>query len=213
MKKSNFILLCAVVMVGNTAIAQRFKGGSSSRPARVKATVTEKPVEEKNRVRSGIGTVSSEVRTVPSLGSTGTSQLAASIKRDISAKPAVRPTKSPVPRLIGKGNLTAENSGQLNLHKFGKPESYDPANLRPDNYSLYLPNQRGYKPNWKQNSGSLRSAMRLNKPITDTYRDPQGNLIVTKGFLGAERAALSAAGWKYEPRVGSWIPPQKKVSK
>jgi hypothetical protein len=63
------------------------------------------------------------------------------------------------------------------------------------------------KLNWKQNSAFLRSEMNLGKPIFDSYRLPNGNLIPTGGFLNAERSLLQSRGWLYNSGQGAWLPP------
>jgi hypothetical protein len=55
---------------------------------------------------------------------------------------------------------------------------------------LHLPNKGSPKANWKANSGALRKEMQSGKPIFDSYKLPNGDLIKTKGFLNAERNLL-----------------------
>lgn len=45
---------------------------------------------------------------------------------------------------------------------------------------LHLPNKGTPKLNWEANYGALRSEMNLGKPIFDSYRLPNGNLIPTR---------------------------------
>lgn len=209
MNKQIKLLLIMMLLISSAGYAQRFKGGSSSRPTEIKSAATEKPVEEKNRTKTVSGSVSSYAKPVPALGAASSGQLAAAIRRDLYSKPLAPGKSASTTSITAKGNLNRENSGQLALHKFKQPESLNPANLRPDNYSLYLPNKGSPQPNWRQNSGRLRAAMKLNKPITDSYRDPKGNLLPTQGFLKAERAALQAKNWKYDPNSGAWLPPSQ----
>ncbi len=50
--------------------------------------------------------------------------------------------------------------------------------------------------------------MGLGKPIFDSYRSSNGNLIPTGGFLNAERFTLGVRGWTYDPSIGAWMPPK-----
>jgi hypothetical protein len=50
--------------------------------------------------------------------------------------------------------------------------------------------------------------MSLGKPIFDSYRTPNGNLIKTNNFLNAERYILESRGWNYNPARGAWLPPK-----
>ena len=72
---------------------------------------------------------------------------------------------------------------------------------------LHLPNKGTPALNWKANYGALRREMGLGKPIFDSYRLPNGNLIPTGGFLNAERSILQGRGWIYNPSSGAWMPP------
>ena len=72
---------------------------------------------------------------------------------------------------------------------------------------LNLPNKGTPKLNWRANYGALRSEMNLNRPIFDSYRLPDGNLIPTGGFLNAERSILQGRGWIYNAGSGAWMPP------
>jgi len=72
---------------------------------------------------------------------------------------------------------------------------------------LHLPNKGTPALNWKANYGALRSEMNLGKPIFDSYRLPNGNLIPTGGFLNAERSILQGRGWIYNSGSGAWMPP------
>lgn len=74
---------------------------------------------------------------------------------------------------------------------------------------LNLPDKGDPKLNWEANYRELRIEMKLEKPIYDSYRLPNGNLIPTNGFLNAERFTLQSRGWIYIPSKGAWIPPIK----
>lgn len=103
-----------------------------------------------------------------------------------------------------KGTL----SGGLNLFKWGA-EQTGKSEWRAGDYMLHLPNQGTPKLNWKANYGSLRTEMKLGKPIYDSYRSANGNLIPTRGFLNAERYTLQSRGWTYSTTSGAWMPPNK----
>jgi hypothetical protein len=45
------------------------------------------------------------------------------------------------------------------------------------------------------------------KPIFDSFRSSNGNLIPTGGFLNAERGLLQSRGWIYNSVRGAWLPP------
>lgn len=100
--------------------------------------------------------------------------------------------------------------GGLNLFKFGSPQATKSTGWKQGDYFLNLPNQGTPKLNWKQNYGALRREMGQNKPIYDSYRLPNGDLIPSgKGtFLNAERYILESRGWTYNPRNGAWMPPK-----
>jgi hypothetical protein len=97
--------------------------------------------------------------------------------------------------------------GGLNLFKFGSQQATKSTGWRSGDYFLNLPNKGTPKLNWKANYGALRSEMNLEKPIFDSYKLPNGNLISTGGFLNAERYTLQSRGWMYSPGKGSWMPP------
>ena len=65
----------------------------------------------------------------------------------------------------------------------------------------YLPDKGNPKDNQKQNSGILRSVMRVGIPIKDVSPYPMKNA----GFLWAERNLLKSRGWKYNE--GYWYSP------
>ena len=101
------------------------------------------------------------------------------------------------------------SQGGLNLFKWGAEQTTKSTGCKSGDYMLYLPNKGTPKLNWKANYGSLRREMGLGKPIYDSYRLPNGNLIPTGGFLNAERFTLQSRGWIYNPNIGAWIPPIK----
>ncbi|MDD5150456.1 MAG: FG-GAP-like repeat-containing protein [Flavobacterium sp.] len=104
------------------------------------------------------------------------------------------------------GNTEADNGG-LNLFKFGSQEAETDIGWKSGDRFLNMNDQGTPKLNWKQNSGFLRSEMNLGKPIFDSYRLPNGNLIPTRGFLNAERYLLQSRGWNYNQGNGAWMPP------
>lgn len=97
--------------------------------------------------------------------------------------------------------------GGLNLFKWGAPQTTKATGWKEGDYMLHLPNKGTPALNWKANYGALRSEMGLGKPIFDSYRLPNGNLIPTGGFLNAERSILQVRGWIYNPSSGAWLPP------
>ena len=97
--------------------------------------------------------------------------------------------------------------GGLNLFKWGTPQIEKVTSWKTGDYILNLPNKGTPKLNWKANYGALRREMGLGKPIFDSYRLPNGNLIPTGGFLNAERSILQGRGWIYYPNSGAWVPP------
>lgn len=50
--------------------------------------------------------------------------------------------------------------------------------------------------------------MKRREPIYDSYRNADGTLIKTNGFLQKERNVLKFRGWKYSPEKGAWLPPK-----
>ena len=101
----------------------------------------------------------------------------------------------------------ASSQGGLNLFKWGAPQTSKETGWKTGDYFLHLPNKGTPKLNWKANYGELRREMGLGKPIFDSYRLPNGNLIPTGGFLNAERYILQSRGWIYSPSKGAWLPP------
>jgi len=97
--------------------------------------------------------------------------------------------------------------GGLNLFKWGAPQTTKATGWKAGDYMLHLPNKGTPALNWKANYGALRSEMGLGKPIFDSYRLPNGNLIPTGGFLNAERSILQGRGWIYNSGSGAWMPP------
>ncbi|WP_209404957.1 FG-GAP-like repeat-containing protein [Pseudozobellia sp. WGM2] len=108
---------------------------------------------------------------------------------------------------LAKGAVKEGTQGGLNLFKWGAPQTGKNVGWRTGDYMLHLPNKGTPKLNWKANYGALRREMGLGKPIFDSYRLPNGNLIPTKGFLNAERSILQGRGWIYSPSNGAWMPP------
>ena len=70
---------------------------------------------------------------------------------------------------------------------------------------LHLPNQGLPKANWKANSGALRLEMKKGQPIFDSFRNSNGSLKETGGFLNLERNLLIDRGWKYNSDLGAWL--------
>jgi hypothetical protein len=99
------------------------------------------------------------------------------------------------------------SQGGLNLFKWGAEQTGKSTGWKAGDYMLHLPNKGTPALNWKANYGALRSEMNLGKPIFDSYRLPNGNLIPTGGFLNAERYILQSRGWMYNPGSGAWMPP------
>lgn len=103
-------------------------------------------------------------------------------------------------------NASVDNGG-LNLFKYGSQEAETNIGWKSGDRFLNMNDRGTPKLNWKQNSGLLRSEMNLGKPIFDSYRLPNGNLIPTRGFLNAERYLLQIRGWNYNQGNGAWMPP------
>jgi hypothetical protein len=97
--------------------------------------------------------------------------------------------------------------GGLNLFKWGAEQTTKSTGWKTGDYMLHLPNKGTPKLNWRANYGALRGEMGLGKPIFDSYRLPNGNLIPTGGFLNVERYILQSHGWIYTPTQGAWLPP------
>lgn len=110
---------------------------------------------------------------------------------------------------FGKGAGAEEGKGGLNLFKWGAEQTTRPSGWKEGDYMLNLPDKGSPKLNWDANYGALRREMGLGKPIYDSYRLPNGDLIPTKGFLNAERFTLGTRGWTYSPSQGAWLPPAK----
>ena len=107
-------------------------------------------------------------------------------------------------------NATVQGGkGGLNLFKWGAEQTGKTTGWKAGDYMLHLPNRGTPQLNWKANYGALRSEMNLGRPIFDSYRLPNGNLIPTGGFLNAERFTLQTRGWIYSPNQGAWLPPIK----
>ena len=94
-------------------------------------------------------------------------------------------------------------SGGLNLFKRSAPWTSKASGWRVGDYFLNLANQGTPRLNWKANYGALRREMSYGKPIFDSYRLSNGELIPTNGFLNAERYILQTRGWTYSPSLGA----------
>ncbi len=105
------------------------------------------------------------------------------------------------------GAVKEGTQGGLNLYKWGAEQTGKSTGWKAGDYMLHLPNKGTPALNWKANYGALRSEMNLGKPIFDSYRLPNGNLIPTGGFLNAERSILQGRGWLYNSGSGAWMPP------
>lgn len=116
-------------------------------------------------------------------------------------------TATAATRSVVSGVKTSTTGG-LNLFKSGAAQTSKSTGWNTGDYMLHLPNKGTPKLNWKANYGALRYEMNLGKPIFDSYRLPNGNLIPTGGFLNAERFTLKSRGWVYNPTMGAWIPPK-----
>jgi RHS repeat-associated protein len=113
----------------------------------------------------------------------------------------------PTGKLVSTSSTTkGSTQGGLNLFKHGSSQATKSTWNVGDRF-LRLPNRGTPKLNWKQNSGFLRQEMGRGKPIFDSFRLPNGNLIPTGGFLNAERSLLHTRGWIYSPNRGAWLPP------
>ena len=123
--------------------------------------------------------------------------------------------------IIAGGTSKAE--GGLNLFKFKSPQATTATGWKVGDRFLHLPNKFNPKLNWKQNSAALRREMKEGKPIYDSYKGEAGELIGKDGdpriwnsakgklegeFLNAERNLLQSRGWKYDSKVGAWMPPK-----
>ena len=109
--------------------------------------------------------------------------------------------------LIEEGVAKSGSQGGLNLFKWGAQQTEKSTGWKAGDYMLHLPNKGTPALNWKANFGALRREMNLGKPIFDSYRLPNGNLIPTSGFLNAERFVLQSRGWIYNSGQGAWLPP------
>ncbi|NLT50107.1 MAG: hypothetical protein GXX85_04225, partial [Ignavibacteria bacterium] len=105
-------------------------------------------------------------------------------------------------------NLVKGAKGGLNLFKKGSEQALKPTGWKEGDRFLNLPNKGTPQLNWKQNYGALRNEMRAGKPIYDSYRLPNGELIPTSGFLNAERSVLQSRGWIYNANKGAWLTPK-----
>jgi hypothetical protein len=124
---------------------------------------------------------------------------------DIVAAASLDAILSVVP--FGSFAAKGGSQGGLNLFKWGAEQTGKSTGWKAGDYMLHLPNKGTPALNWKANYGALRSEMNLGKPIFDSYRLPNGNLIPTGGFLNAERSILQGRGWIYNSGSGAWMPP------
>ena len=106
----------------------------------------------------------------------------------------------------GKELAAKTSEGGLNLFKWRAKQTEESTGWKTGDYMLHLPDKGTPKLNWKANYGALRREMSLGKPIFDSYRLSNGNLIPTGGFLNAERYILQSRGWMYNPGNGAWMP-------
>jgi RHS repeat-associated protein len=97
--------------------------------------------------------------------------------------------------------------GGLNLFKWDAPQTKIATGWKTGDYMLHLPNKGTPKLNWKANYGAVRREMGFGKPIFESYKLPNGDLIPTGGFLNAERSIFQGRGWIYYPSSGAWVPP------
>ncbi len=108
---------------------------------------------------------------------------------------------------IGKaGKLTSEAEGGLNLYKFHSIEVAAETGWKTGDRFLNLPKATS-KLTWKQNFRLLRQEIKSGKPIYDSYRNVDGTLKETGGFLNLERNYLKSRGWKYSSNDGAWMSP------
>ena len=120
--------------------------------------------------------------------------------------------------LPGGGYSKADDiaEGGLQIYKWDKTSKmiacggidFSKSAARKGDRWLYLPYLRNPKADWKQNAGKLRSEMRKGNPIYDLYLKADGSLAKSTGFLAAERNLLSSHGWKFDGKMGAWIPPK-----
>lgn len=122
---------------------------------------------------------------------------------------ATKNTVENSPESLIKSATIDNPEGGLNLYKWGDDLTKKSTGWKDGDHFLFLPDQGSAKLNWKANFGALRRAMAAGKPIFDTYTKPNGDLIPSGGFLGAERAALRVKGWGYNPDTRAWTPPAK----
>lgn len=108
--------------------------------------------------------------------------------------------------VVGTVRATAAEGG-LNLFKWKALQTETSLGWKAGDRMLYLPDKGTPALNWKANYGALRREMALRKPIFDSFREANGQLIKTGGFLNAERAILSSRGWIYSPVSKAWLPP------
>jgi hypothetical protein len=134
-------------------------------------------------------------------------------EEDVSTAPGTQKPVEEAESIAGGGeNVDEAEQGGLNLFKWKHETSTTETGWKEGDNFLLLPDKGSPKANWKQNSGRLREAMGEGKPIFDSYREPNGELIPAKGFLRAERNLLETHGWKYNPETGAWHPPAAKAA-
>ncbi len=108
---------------------------------------------------------------------------------------------------VKKGAGDVAPRGGPNLHKWNHPTATKAAGWKEGDHFFVLPDKGTPKANWAQNAGRMRSEMGKGKPIFDSFRDSNGQLMPTTGFLNAERKLLQSRDWSYNPSTGAWHPP------
>ena len=103
-------------------------------------------------------------------------------------------------------NATKEGSqGGLNLFKWEAEQTGKKTGWKAGDYMLHLPNKETPALNWKANYGALKSEMNLSKPIFDSYRLSNGNLIPTGGFLNVKKIYFTKSWLVYNPIITNKI--------
>ena len=109
---------------------------------------------------------------------------------------------------VGKvGKVASEAEGGLNLYKFHSIEAGAETGWKTGDRFLNLPDKGSPRLNWKQNKSRLLDEMKTGSPIYDSFRNADGSLIKTNGFLNKERNLLKSKGWKYNSFKGAWVLP------
>jgi RHS repeat-associated protein len=106
------------------------------------------------------------------------------------------------------GALDAAEKGGLSLYKYNDATSLTTQGWKDGDRFLWGADQGTPNANWLQNASQLRSEMRAGNPIFDSYRNLEtGELLQSRGFLGAERNLLMNQGWGYSAATGAWHAP------